>query len=482
MKKNNFVRLSSLGAAAVLFLAACAPAATPEVQIQTQVVVQTQVVPQTQVVVQTSAPVVQTQIVNQTQVVEVTPTPGPNPEALIQNVEPNAEIHFWTFYLSPTFDNYIKGTIARFNQAYPGVKVDWEDHQATFQDDLKAAFAAGNAPDVINLSVSEGWVSDYATQGKLLALDDKVPDSVKALYFPGLWKEQLVKGVNYQFPWYQGINVDLLNMQIMAKAGITQTAQFPKNITDLPALCATIKQKTNTLCDVRLTVSDLLSQMVYEGGVKVISDDGKTFTFNSPDGVAWLQMYVDMVKAGTLDKTALVTTDDRVGLNLFETGQAAFYATGPNLIRDVRANNPGLYGYLGVAPALVGKSGVLGKGLMSISVKADTKFPNASIALAQFFTNPESMLEFSKIVAIYPSTPKSYDDPFFSAPPVAIEDSAKPVAKGIIAQYSDIVPTIPKKADVNTVVLNAVQSALFNNVPAQKALDDAVTAANKLIQ
>src|SRR5690242_1179358 len=106
MKKNNFVRLSSLGAAAVMFLAACAPAATPEVQIQTQVVVQTSAPQvQTQVVVQTSAPVVQTQVVNQTQIVEVTPTPGANPEAVIPNVEPNAEIHFWTFYLSPTFDD-----------------------------------------------------------------------------------------------------------------------------------------------------------------------------------------------------------------------------------------------------------------------------------------------------------------------------------------------------------------------------------------
>ena len=28
----------------------------------------------------------------------------------------------------------------------------------------------------------------------------------------------------------------------------------------------------------------------------------------------------------------------------------------------------------------------------------NTKFPNASIALAQFFTNPQSMVEFAKIV------------------------------------------------------------------------------------
>ncbi len=192
-------------------------------------------------------------------------------------------------------------------------------------------------------------------------------------------------------------------------------------------------------------------------------------------------MYVDMVKAGTVDKTVLVTDQDRVGLDLFTTGKAAFYNTGPNLIREVRANNPGLYGYLAVVPAPVGKSGVVGKGLMAMSVKADSAYPNASLALAQFFTNPQSMLEFAKIVAIYPSTPASYDDPFFSAAPVAIEDSAKPYAKDAISKLADIVPTVPHKADVNEIVLQAVQQALFNNVDPQQALTDAVAQANALL-
>jgi putative chitobiose transport system substrate-binding protein len=422
-------------------------------------------------------------------------TAGPtHPEALIPGVEANAEIGFWTYYLSPTFDDYIKATIKRFNEAYPGVTVKWEDHQATFPEDLKNAFNASSAPDVINLSVSEGWVSDYATKGLLLALDDKVSDSVKALYFEGLWKEQLVDGVNYQFPWYQGINVNLINTQIFtgtpqvdAAGNTTYTGgagldvkDFPKTIDGIPGLCATIKAKTGKLCDVRLTVNDLLAQMVYEGGVKVIGADGK-FSFDSAEAVAWLNMYVGMVKDGTVDKNALVTKEDRVGLDLFTSGQAPFYATGPNLIREVRKNNPGLYGYLAVVPSPLGKSGVAGKGLMALSVKKDTKFPNASIALAQFFTNPKSMLEFAKIVSVYPSTPSSYDDPFFATAPIAIEDSAKPIAKDTIATYADIVPTIPHKADVNDIVLGALQQALFNGIDPQKALSDAVAAANALL-
>ncbi|RPJ34634.1 MAG: extracellular solute-binding protein [Planctomycetaceae bacterium] len=459
-------------------LAACG--ATPEAIVNTVVVEQTVPVKETVIVKETSV-VKETEVVEQIVEVVVTPTAAPHPEAVIEGVEPNAEIAIWTFWLSPTFDEYIQSTIARFQEAYPGVTVNWEDHQATFQDDLRNSFAAGNAPDVINLSVGEGWVAEYATNGLLLNLDEAVPQSVKDVYFSGLWEQQLVDGENYQFPWYQGIAVELINRQIYDETGLT-VEDFPKTVDGLPALCQTIKETTNTLCDIRLTVNDLLSQMVYEGDVQVMSEDGTTFTFDSPEAVEWLQMYVDMVNDETLDRTVLVAEQDRTGLDLFVSGNAAFYQTGPNLIREVRSNNPGLYGYLAVVQAPVGKSGVVGKGLMGMSVKNDTEFPNASIALAQFFTNPLSMLEFAKVVAVYPSTPASYDDPFFSTPPVAIEDSARPIAKDIISKLADIVPTIPNKADVNQYVLDAVQQALFNDVPAQEALTEAVTRANALLE
>lgn len=431
----------------------------------------------------------------QTQIVEVTPMPGPNPEAVIEGVEDGAEITIWTFWLSPTFDDYVKSTIARFNETYPGVKVNWEDHQASFQDDLKAAFAAGTAPDVINLSVGEGWVSDYATQGLLLPLDDVVPQEVKDVYFPNLWTQQLVDGKNYQFPWYNFVGVELINTQIYtgtpqtdADGKITYTGgaglkleDFPKTVQELPALCKTIKEKTGKLCDIRMTVNDLLAQMVYEGNVKVYDEKEKKFTFDSPEAVEWLNLYVGMVKDGTVDKSIIVAEQDRDALNLFTTGQAPFYQTGPNLIRVVRENNPGLYGYLAVAPQPVGKSGITAKGGMGISVSAKTKYPKAAIALAQFFTNPKSMVEFAKVVSVYPSSPSAFDDPFFSAKPVAIEDFAKPAAKEYISKLADIVPLIPQKGDVNAIVLRHIQDALFNGVDPQTALTDAVNEANALL-
>jgi putative chitobiose transport system substrate-binding protein len=401
-------------------------------------------------------------------------------EAVIQNIEPNAEVSIWTFWLSTTFDPWIADTISRFEETYPGVKVNWEDHQATFEVDLKNAFAAGNAPDVINLSVGEGWVSDYATRDLLLDLDSRVPQEVKDTYFEGLWKSQNVDGKNYQFPFYQGVAVELINKRHFEAAGLDPAA-FPTKVEELPALCQTLKEKANVVCDIRLTVNDLLAQMVYEGNVKVLSDDGSSFTFDTPEAVAWLQMYVDMVAAGTVDNTALTTKDDRVGLLIFSAGQAPFYQTGPNLIREVKSNNAQLYEDLAVVPAPVGKSGVVGKGLMGMSVKADTKFPNASMALAQFFTNARTLTELAKQSAVYPSSPKAFEDPYFSAESPLIEDSARGSAGETIAKYADIVPTIPNKGDVNAIVLAGVEKALFGGIPAQQALTDAVAEANKLL-
>ncbi len=129
--------------------------------------------------------------------------------------------------------------------------------------------AAKIAPDVINLSVSEGWVSEYAGKGLLLGLNDVVPKTVQDIYFPGLWNEQLVDGQNFQFPWYQGLSVELINKAIYDKTGLTVDA-FPKTVDGAAGRSARRSStRPGTVCTIRLTVSDLLAQMVYEGNVKV---------------------------------------------------------------------------------------------------------------------------------------------------------------------------------------------------------------------
>ena len=195
-------------------------------------------------------------------------------------------------------------------------------------------------------------------------------------------------------------------------------------------------------------------------------------------------MYVDMVKAGTVDNTVLTTNDDRVGLNAFSAGAAAVLRDRPEPgPRRSRPPTPPCTATSAWSRRRSASPASPGKGLMSISVKKDTKFPNASIALAQFFTNPRSMVEFSKQVAVYPSSPSAYDDPFFSTPADG-HRGQRPAARRRTSSRPTRTSSrpSPKKADVNDIVLKAIESALFNKVAAAGGPDKAVADANKLIK
>lgn len=403
-----------------------------------------------------------------------------SPAALFE-VEDGATITFWTFFLSPTFDDFIEETIASFEAEYPGVTVDWEDHQASFLEDYRLVAGSENQPDVANLSNNEGWVREFGEAGHLLNLTENLPQEVQDRYFPGLFNDSLVDGASYQVPWYQAIPVEIVNTAIFEEAGLS-VDDFPATWDEIPALCQTIVDETGNLCDIRLTVSDYLAQMTYEGGVDVISEDGSAFTFDSQEAVDWLQVYIDMVAAETVDRAALTTADDRVSLELFTSGQAPFYQTGPQLIREVKESNPDLYENLAIAPFPIGRSGVIAPTSQGIAVAADTEFPQASMALAAWFTNAANQLAFAKLVPIYPSTPESFEDPFFSEEPALIEDSARPLAFDLLSAQENILPTIPNKADVNEVVRRAVESAIFDGADPQQALTDAVAEANALLE
>ncbi len=388
---------------------------------------------------------------------------------------------FWTFYLSPTFDQYIKDTIARFEATYPGVKVNWDDHQGTFKDDLNNSFAAGNAPDVINLSVSEGWVSEYAGKGLLLGLDTPVPQAVKDIYFPGLWKQQLIDGVNYQFPWYQGLNVELLNKAIFEKAGVDRRRvpedhrRAPRAVQDLPrqgrrAVRHPPDRQRPARPDglrgqrqgLRRRRQDLHLQLARGRGV-------------APD--------VRRHEQGRDRSTPTVLTgDDRIGLNAFSAGAAPFYATGPNLARQVKDTNATLYEQPRHGPLAARQVRRRGQGpdvdLGQEGHEVPERVHRARAVLHEPAEHGRVRQEGRDLPVVAVGVRRSV---LLDAADRRSRTAPAPLAKETVATYQDIVPTVPNKADVNDIVRKAIESALFNKVAPQAALDQAVADANKLI-
>ena len=54
----------------------------------------------------------------------------------------------------------------------------------------------------------------------------------------GLWNSQLVDGENFQFPWYQGISVELINKRIYEEGAGLTVADFPTTVDGAARRCA----------------------------------------------------------------------------------------------------------------------------------------------------------------------------------------------------------------------------------------------------
>jgi putative chitobiose transport system substrate-binding protein len=176
-----------------------------------------------------------------------TPTLPPAPEIcsadqkVIADVEAGATVSFWTLSLSPTFDSYLADVFARFEKTY-GVKVNWTDVPfGEAQTRYRNALAAGNAPDVINLS--GGWVPEFAEAGQILSMDQNVPEAVRKDYFEGAYTGYNVNGESYQVPWYLSIQFMMVNKQILTDAGLSEK-DIPKNFEELAKVSRTVKEKT----------------------------------------------------------------------------------------------------------------------------------------------------------------------------------------------------------------------------------------------
>ena len=211
----------------------------------------------------------------------------------------------------------------------------------TFQDDLNNAFAAGNAPDVINLSVSEGWVTEYAGKGLLLGARRQGPAGRQGHLLPGPVEGAAHRRQELPVPVVpghqrradqQGASID--------KAGVDRRPTSRRPSTACRPCARPSWTRPARVCDIRLTVNDLLAQMVYEGNVKVISDDGKTFTFNSPEA---RRVAADVRRHGQGRHRRQHRPDHhrrpRRPRCLLGRARRRSTQTGPNLVRDVKANN-----------------------------------------------------------------------------------------------------------------------------------------------
>ncbi|MEV0533855.1 sugar ABC transporter substrate-binding protein [Kitasatospora sp. NPDC050463] len=383
------------------------------------------------------------------------------------------KVSLQTWALKPKFTDYVQGVIDGFQKKYPGVEVDWLDQPGDgYSDKVLSQAAAGTLPDVVNLP------PDFALP---LARQSLLLDVAKA--DPKLAEEYVAGGIDayrftgqdgtYGYPWYLNTDVNYWNSELLTKNGLDPKA-LPATLDELIAQARVFKEKSGGstyLMSRKPGLGDLVN-----AGVKVMADDGKSFTFNTPEAAALLDKYRAAFKEGLLPKDVL--TDTYAGNSkLFNSGTAAWTTGGANFITSVATDNPTLAPKIVSSPAM----GTPPLYVQGLSIPKNSKNPAAAVALARWVTSPENQAAFAHLTSIFPSTKASAGDPFFSKGDGSNAGDAKVVAFTSLAKAKILQPVQVDDA-MSTVVKQQIALAISGDVSSKQALDTAVERCNQLLK
>ncbi|HEY9300230.1 MAG TPA: extracellular solute-binding protein, partial [Phormidium sp.] len=179
-------------------------------------------------------------------------------------------------------------------------------------------------------------------------------------------------------------------------AGISKP---PATYAQLAQLAKQVKEKTGKyaffITFVPEDSAEVLESLV-QMGVKLVDAQGKA-AFNSPEGKAAFQYWVDLYKQGLLPKEVL-TEGHRKGIELYQAGETAVLVTGAQFLNSIAKNAPEIAKVSATAPQITGKTGKKSVAVMNLviprntdqadgiefplSLLGDFQFSNSALAIA----------------------------------------------------------------------------------------------------
>lgn len=392
-------------------------------------------------------------------------------------------LEFWTDSLKPTFDGYFANVKKTYEAQHPDVEVQWVDvFNDNFETKLNAAIAAGRPPALVNHDVPR--LFKYAQKGTLIPLDAAL-GADKAAYLPNALADLSFGGKLYGLPWYNNINVLVINGELFKKAGLDPKRPIA-SLDDELRLAKIIKAKTG--------VPGLLPQLGQIDGIMLgqglpLIQNGKA-VFNSPAHAALIRKLADAYKAGALARDSLFADDNyQASIKLYNSGRLSMMETAPTSAQRTQSDARNIYAATVVQPAPLGPTKIAQGGYLfswSVSKGLPARTQQEAVKFARFLTGDAQQLAFAKVTgATFPSTRRALADSYFvktSAGGGAVESSRIEGAKVALNIRTLVLTGVPNVGDLKKNLVDNVEAAVTGKKDAQKALDDAVAFWNRQLK
>ncbi len=388
--------------------------------------------------------------------------------------------------LKPDFTEYFVNLNRTFEQQNESLELNWVDVSwSAMENKILTSVSARTAPDVVNLNPK--FASQLATRNAWLDLETVVPPEVKATYLPKIWQASTIEvcqenSCNEQtfgLPWYLTTTITIYNQEILTAAGINQP---PQTYAELAQAAKTIKEKTGKyaffITFVPSDSGDVLESLV-KMGVNLVDDSGKA-AFNTPEGKAAFQYWVDLYQQELLPPDVL-TQGHRRGIELYQSGETALLTSGAEFIDSITNNAPTVAKVSAVAPQITGQTGKKNVAVMNLVIPRDSDKSEQALKYALFVTNTENQLAFAQESNVLPSTTKAVEQYLknIEQQQTGLEEQAKRVSA---AQLEDAEVLIPVQKDLQILqkaIYENLQAAMLDEKSVAQAVQDAAAEWNQ---
>ena len=370
----------------------------------------------------------------------------------------------------------VYGEVKReFEAEHPGVTLNldlqpWDDRYPK----LLADIAAGQGPDIFFITTD---VLIRFSQAKAIApLDDLVPASVFAGYEQRYLDEVSLDGATWFVPYDQEVPLHIANMDIMDQIGIT-TDTLPQTWADVDAMCQAVADLGDPLTTgfgypaASSTLNTTFYPFLKQAGGQPISDDGKTPTFNSAEGVEALTWIANLFEQGWAPQEYLSSIES--GQDPFTLGyQALSNHTFIAGLIQLRANAPEMN--YAISPLLTNKAKAGFGGMRSWTMSENSGNKEAAAALLEYLARPEVARRHGEAFGTFPALAAAREGIFAADPEIA----------GLAANLEFTFGEQKHKygRDLMPLVVPQIQAAIIGEKDPQAALDDAAAAVTDLFE
>ncbi|WP_136685971.1 ABC transporter substrate-binding protein [Falsirhodobacter xinxiangensis] len=375
--------------------------------------------------------------------------------------------------------------IAAFLAANPSVQIDGQSLPGggDYWTWLATQSSGGNPPDVIQMDYR--YISEYATRGVLLPLDDLIGGTIDLSSWP---QDRIdvgkVDGKVYGVSLGSNTGAAILNLSAWEEAGVAAPT-IGTTWEEFATLCADFANKTERrrfYASQDASGHDFSFEAFLRQRGKEMYAEGGTLGFTAEDALVWFTYWNDMRAAGACvpaDVQAL--SEGNVDTSVITTGKAATgFAQSNQLVSYQNANKDRL-GMTAFPVVGGGAPGQYLKPSQYFSVSARTANPElAGRFLNHFLNDPAAM----RILGVERGAPESPDTratimPTLDAPSQAALEYLEAIADLI----GPLPPAPPQGAGEATMIMKSVaEEVAFEVKSAEQGAEDLVSGMGGAIR